>query len=169
MNFISTQREFERFSMNEAAETLLSLQAGVTLMSLSSESLNTQPPNVMDINYRRADARGIHTRFNYSEDNDTVQTDLSYTARGNTRGKGKLSQVSIYNGWMRIIIDDKLLVQNNPAIKKDGWNPPRANRILRFPDGTLRYLGDNFKWNIFYKDDCVYAADGYDIEPLSCN
>jgi len=167
MNFISTQREFEKISMKKASETLLSLQADETLMSFSSESLNAPPQNVMDINYRRADARGIHTRFNYSEDNDTVQTNLSCTARGNTRGKGKLSQVSLDNDWNRITIDNKLLVQNNPAIKKDGWNPPRANRILRFADGTLRYLGDNFKWNIFYKDGCVYAEDGYDTEPLS--
>ena len=167
MNFISTQREFERLYMNESAVTLLSLHADETLMSFSSESLNAPPQNVMDINYRRADARGIHTRFNYSEDNDTVQTELSCTAKGNTRGKGKLSQVSIDNGWKRITIDNKLLVQNNPVIKKDGWHPPRANRIMRFADGTLRYLGVNFKWIIFYKDGCVYADDGYDIEPLS--
>ena len=43
-----------------------------SLLSLSSVMVDVESPNVMDENYRRADARGIHTHtFPHFEDKDT--------------------------------------------------------------------------------------------------
>ena len=54
------------------------IECAESLLSLSSGPEDVESANVMDDNYRRADARGIHTRFDNTEDQDTPYTNTGH-------------------------------------------------------------------------------------------